>query len=423
MTTEQHGDVDDVKDAVTVDDDVVDETAIDFWTQQYRQSILDLATTSGEDDSHNNNMISTFTEISFMVSQRMLDKIWETSSQRRNTDTTPRSTPSATSSTTVRIAGTSKSNSTKDTQNHVVVYACQECGHTLFPGRNGTQLRVERPKDRRTKDPTKRRTIRRRQQRKHKKAVRRKAMQARVVVSSSPQPVLMGNNTTFGSKRNTMTAERLVKDQKREVDDDDAFVVKDYTLMLLDDDPDTNPLDRNQIVIKCGHCHAKYRFKGPKQMKVSPKLSTSSSVLAKATRQQQWQPLRNNHSFQQRKGKDSNPITVVGSESKSITLTDSTATTGTPLENNFEALPPSSTKRPSKNNERRDRPFITSTFLSSSTTARVPGSSMTLLQQRQVEKFGERKKKKKRTGGESNDITSNGGKNKLLSFLSSLNDH
>jgi hypothetical protein len=48
---------------------------------------------------------------------------------------------------------------------------------------------------------------------------------------------------------------------------------------------------------------------------------------------------------------------------------------------------------------------------------------MTLLQQRQVEKFGERKKKKKRTGGESNDITSNGGKNKLLSFLSSLNDH
>ena len=416
----------------------VDDAQIDYWTRQYRQSILNLTNSTSISASSSPLLYASTAEaldvkssrvapeiIPWTVSQHMLGEIWKQQEQdNSNSNSNSNST----------IERTSKST--------VVVYACQECGNILFPGWKGTQLRVCRnhliKKDSSATKTSTRRTIRRREQRKYKRSMRRKEMLAKNNdISSSSSST---TNTANNASRNTLPSSHLPpafsnkqsnegkQPDEREADADDAsdsFRSMDYTVLLLCNDPTITPLDRNYLVIKCGRCHAKYRIKGPKSKTLKGPKQTKKKMTS-TKKPSAIKPLLTSHSSMISSKKNLLPHNVMDP----VTMSEA------PLEKNFEALPPAQGNN-RNNNKRKDPPHTATTmssaggFSSSSLSAskskqqgRKKSSSMTLLEQRQLEKFGGRKKKKKGGGSNNDDSGKKGvGKNTLLSFLSSLNDH
>jgi hypothetical protein len=189
-------------------------------TDSYHQAILSLAEAS-----------NTGTEISWQVTQHVLDRVWSTTSSS-NID--------ASSSATV----------TDD----AVIYACQGCGYLLHPGWKGTNLRVKRFNNGSS-------SIRRRKQRKRRKIARAEEMKAKD----------NRNNCRRASFGNTKKISNCADAATTTAD------LQQRLVLLRDDESCTTDrsIVRNNLVLTCGRCRDKTHLKGLLQQQ----LKTTSSHL------------------------------------------------------------------------------------------------------------------------------------------------
>lgn len=164
-------------------------------TREYHQNILRL--------THE----FSGSEIAWNVSQHVLDQLWENQ------------------------ASFSAPSEKRSSSSAVIAYACQACGYQLYPGWEGTTLRVKQPN--KALSPSAKKTLRRRELRKRKKAAQTEAMKGR------------GRNSNSRSKGI-----------------DQANTASEVTICLLRDDPGIRPLDRNRLVLTCGRCGNKTLCKG-----------------------------------------------------------------------------------------------------------------------------------------------------------------
>lgn len=272
-------------------------------SDEYRQSILELA--------HK----YSGSKIAWDVSQQVLDRLWNDENAIASNDPKGRGTSSA--STTP------------------ITYVCQGCGVRLHPGWAGTTLRVQRPGP--FKTPAAKKTARRRQLRKRR---------ARALAEERNRTSRRQSRAPAATDSPASTAPRLV---------------------ILRDDPEVGPLDRNRLVLTCGMCRHKTYLKGLRRSLLKPAPP----------------PQRASH-----KGKAASVSTVPRTIGGVANLSE-----------NFERLPDLSNK---SDNHKKHKP--------AAGIKKAPPTSMTLLEQ----KMGRKKKKKKPPpkGGGS-----------LMNFLSSLNDH
>lgn len=143
--------------------------------------------------------------------------------------------------------------SSNSPHNNVVVsiaYSCPQCGAVVYPGWEGTSLRVARLSLAKAA-----RTRRRRLQRKQRRAFLSQQKQAR------------DTNTTKHASKNESS----------------AITALERTILLLRDDPDL-VFDRHHVVIQCGRCQAKVRLKGLKREVPPTKQNIQRKQMSKGTR-------------------------------------------------------------------------------------------------------------------------------------------
>lgn len=151
----------------------------------------------------------------------------------------------------------------------------------------------------------------------------------------------------------------------------------DSRLVLLENAPNVSRLDRNHLVLTCGRCRAKYFLKGPSQAVAPRDMRTSTAARAESAQK------------------------VIAAKMKDAVASEATGR----LDGNFVSLPP--TSNGNKNSS------LTASGTRTNAFGALTSPPLTLLEQRQQERFGNRKRRQ---------IKNAAPNCKLLNFLSSLND-
>lgn len=344
-------------------------------TQRYRQKILQLATRSN-------------TSIAWETSQHMLDKMWEHQQHQQKQEDANNSYETALAPPI--SSGAIIHSDITTTAVGACVYSCPHCGVVVHPGHRGTTLRVQRLRklkrkpimirlpDNTTSTSTaaaSRKTLRRRQQRQIQKLAEHQQRQQQWKVKS-------GGSSTSSKK---------LAYNSTDASAGDAFKLEKEKLMVLlqDDHIDICQQKTNSsfLVLTCGRCRGKVCLEGVKlqQQQSTPgkkggkSLFTAGAAAAIAKKRQSQQPQ--------------------SQEASAFIALDSQLA----MELDFQPLPSAT-----DNNQKRTRHAV-----GDLQNTRSAAGNTSLIEQR-LEQTRKKKKKTPKDGQKPN---------KLMNFLSSLNDH
>jgi hypothetical protein len=392
-------------------------------TLLYRQKILQLAATTSA------------TQIGWLVSQHILDRLWSSQQQRQYAEDTKKSSRTKnpnnnnnnindshpTGSVVQRASSSSFSSSFGDTiLTNKILYACQQCGSVIHPGWRGSHLRVKTWRRKTGKSThlssttttvattttASRKTIRRRDQRAR---GRRKHLPSS---SSSPNVAYDNNYMRKRSNNNSPSSTTITPSYQSNVDGCSSG--KDITtppliLLLMDDNDGEGRKLKNSIpkptttshslMVTCGRCHDKVVLNGVKKRQAPPLQPQQERFSLTST------PNRNGQGGWFKKQMSNLPT------GNSRTTTTTTATL---LDVEYLALPPT-------NENKRKRSLLVESGISSNSNtlandALMTGQSVGSSILRRTPKMIKLRK------GSQQQQQQQQRKSKLADFLSSLND-